>query len=52
MRDSFATRSQLEVAGQSYAYASLPRLGQRFDIARLVEHRHDNADFDGLPRRY
>ena len=24
MRDSFATRSQLEVAGQSYAYASLP----------------------------
>ena len=35
MRDSFATRSQLEVAGQSYAYASLPRLGQRFDLARL-----------------
>ena len=35
MRDSFATRSQLEVAGQSCAYASLPRLGQRFDLARL-----------------
>ena len=35
MRDSFATRSQLDVAGQSYAYASLPRLGQRFDLARL-----------------
>ncbi|KAF1688066.1 aconitate hydratase AcnA [Pseudoxanthomonas broegbernensis] len=35
MRDSFATRSRLDVGGQSYTYASLPKLGQRFDLARL-----------------
>ncbi|MFT3762466.1 MAG: aconitate hydratase AcnA [Pseudoxanthomonas sp.] len=35
MRDSFATRSTLDVNGQTYTYFSLPRLGQRFDIARL-----------------
>ncbi|UNK57130.1 aconitate hydratase AcnA [Pseudoxanthomonas daejeonensis] len=35
MRDSFATRSRLDVGGQSYAYASLPKLGQRFDLAHL-----------------
>ncbi len=35
MSDSFASRAKLEVNGKSYAYASLTRLGQRFDIARL-----------------
>jgi len=35
MRDSFATRSRLDVGGQSYTYASLPKLGERFDLARL-----------------
>ncbi|NZA24903.1 aconitate hydratase AcnA [Luteimonas sp. SJ-92] len=35
MSDSFATRSQLNVNGRTYAYASLPRLGERFDIAHL-----------------
>ena len=35
MRDSFATRSRLDVGGKSYTYASLPRLGERFDLARL-----------------
>ena len=35
MSDSFATRAQLEVNGQSYTYYSLPRLGERFDISRL-----------------
>ncbi len=35
MRDSFATRSRLETGGQSYTYASLARLGERFDLARL-----------------
>ena len=35
MADSFATRAKLEVNGKSYAYASLPRLGAHFDIARL-----------------
>ena len=35
MADSFATRASLEVSGRSYAYASLAKLGQRFDIARL-----------------
>ncbi|MDH5833727.1 aconitate hydratase AcnA [Luteimonas kalidii] len=35
MADSFSTRRTLEVGGQSYAYASLPTLGERFDIARL-----------------
>ena len=35
MRDSFATRSRLDIGGQSYTYASLPRLGERFDLARL-----------------
>ncbi|MGN7725190.1 aconitate hydratase AcnA [Luteimonas sp. 22616] len=35
MSDSFATRAQLDVNGKSYTYASLPRLGEKFDIARL-----------------
>ena len=35
MLNSFATRAQLDVNGNTYAYASLPALGQRFDIARL-----------------
>ncbi|GAB2507827.1 aconitate hydratase AcnA [Pseudoxanthomonas sangjuensis] len=35
MSDSFATRSILDVNGKSYAYFSLPKLGRRFDIARL-----------------
>ncbi|MDH5821426.1 aconitate hydratase AcnA [Luteimonas sp. RD2P54] len=35
MSDSFATRSQLNVNGRTYAYASLPKLGERFDIAHL-----------------
>jgi aconitate hydratase len=35
MADSFSTRRTLEIGGQSYAYASLPALGERFDIARL-----------------
>ncbi len=35
MSDSFATRAQLQVNGKSYAYHSLPKIGERFDIARL-----------------
>ena len=35
MADSFATRDILQVNGKTYAYASLPKLGQRFDLARL-----------------
>ncbi|TMN25732.1 aconitate hydratase AcnA [Pseudoxanthomonas sp. X-1] len=35
MSDTFNTRSTLDVAGTSYTYFSLPRLGERFDIARL-----------------
>ena len=41
MRDSFATRSHLEVQGRTYTYASLPRLGERLppgsaqSVARL-----------------
>ena len=35
MADSFSTRDQLEVNGKTYAYASLPKLGERFDIATL-----------------
>ena len=35
MHDTFATRAALEVAGRTYAYASLTKLGQRFDISRL-----------------
>src|SRR3546814_912377 len=35
MSDSFATRAQLDVNGKSYTYASLPKLGEKFDIARL-----------------
>ncbi|HVI59361.1 MAG TPA: aconitate hydratase AcnA [Luteimonas sp.] len=33
--DSFATRARLDVNGKSYTYASLQKLGERFDIARL-----------------
>ncbi len=35
MADSFATRAHLSVNGKSYAYPSLTRLGERFDLARL-----------------
>ncbi|GGD60108.1 aconitate hydratase AcnA [Pseudoxanthomonas indica] len=35
MSDSFATRSRLDVNGESFSYFSLPKLGQRFDIAHL-----------------
>src|SRR3546814_15691854 len=35
MRASFATRAKLDVNGKSYTYASLPKLGEKFDIARL-----------------
>ena len=35
MADSFATRAHLSVNGKSYAYPSLTRLVERFDLARL-----------------
>ncbi|MEN1940510.1 aconitate hydratase AcnA [Luteimonas sp. MJ174] len=35
MADSFSTRDRLEVNGTSYTYASLAKLGQQFDLARL-----------------
>ncbi|MDN5782062.1 MAG: aconitate hydratase AcnA, partial [Luteimonas sp.] len=35
MSDSFATHARLDVNGKSYTYASLPKLGEKFDIARL-----------------
>jgi aconitate hydratase len=35
MADSFATRARLDVNGKSYAYSSLPKLGERFDLAKL-----------------
>ena len=35
MADSFATRARLDVNGKSYTYASLPKLGQRFDLSKL-----------------
>ena len=35
MADSFATRAHLDVNGKSYAYASLTKLGQQYDLTRL-----------------
>ncbi|HET7299065.1 MAG TPA: aconitate hydratase AcnA, partial [Oleiagrimonas sp.] len=35
MKDSFSIRDSLEVNGKKYTYASLPKLGQHFDIKRL-----------------
>ncbi|HJR73379.1 MAG TPA: aconitate hydratase AcnA [Luteimonas sp.] len=35
MADSFATRARLDVNGKSYTYASLPKLGEKFDLAKL-----------------
>src|SRR5690606_32660897 len=35
MADSFATQATFQVNGKTYTYASLPKLGERFDIARL-----------------
>ncbi len=35
MSDSFSTRAQLDVNGQTFHYHSLRKLGERFDIARL-----------------
>ncbi|MGV8944310.1 aconitate hydratase AcnA [Thermomonas sp.] len=35
MADSFATRAYLDVNGKSYAYASLAKLGRKYDIAKL-----------------
>jgi aconitate hydratase len=35
MNDSFSTRDTLDVNGTTYAYASLAKLGERFDLKRL-----------------
>ena len=35
MKDSFAVRDTLDVQGQRYTYASLDKLGRRFDLKRL-----------------
>ena len=35
MTDSFSTRDVFEVNGKRYQYASLTKLGQRFDLKRL-----------------
>jgi aconitate hydratase len=35
MKDTFNVRDSLELNGQRYAYASLARLGERFDLKRL-----------------
>ncbi|PNS08093.1 aconitate hydratase AcnA [Solilutibacter silvestris] len=35
MADSFNTRAQLEVNGKSYTYSSLPKLGEKYDLAKL-----------------
>ncbi|NYZ63357.1 aconitate hydratase AcnA [Luteimonas deserti] len=35
MTDTFSTHAELDVGGRTLAYASLPALGRRFDIARL-----------------
>ncbi|MEO7068119.1 MAG: aconitate hydratase AcnA [Rhodanobacter sp.] len=35
MKDTFAVRDTLDVNGKKYAYASLAKLGQRFDLKRL-----------------
>ncbi|MCE7031332.1 aconitate hydratase AcnA [Lysobacter sp. GX 14042] len=35
MADSFSTRDHLQVNGKTYAYASLPKLAQRFEISHL-----------------
>jgi aconitate hydratase len=35
MADSFATRAHLDVNGKSYAYASLTKLGEKYDLSKL-----------------
>jgi len=35
MKDTFSARDTLEVNGKQYAFASLAKLGQRFDLKRL-----------------
>jgi len=35
MSDSFATRAQLDVNGQTFNYYSLRKLGEKFDLAKL-----------------
>lgn len=35
MKDTFSTRDTLEVNGKQYAFASLTKLGERFDLKRL-----------------
>jgi aconitate hydratase len=35
MKDTFSVRDTLEVNGKSYAFASLTKLGQQFDLKRL-----------------
>ena len=37
MRNSLATQDRLHVNGREYAFHSLPKLGERFDIARLPQ---------------
>ncbi len=38
MADSFATRARLDVNGKSYAYASLPKLAERFGAAAALPY--------------
>jgi len=35
MADTFSTRATLDVGGKTYAYASLPKLGEHFEIKHL-----------------
>ena len=35
MKDTFSVRDTLDVNGKSYTFASLTKLGQRFDLKRL-----------------
>ena len=35
MADSFATRAHLNVNGKSYAYSSLTKLGEQYDLSKL-----------------
>ncbi|WP_393999912.1 aconitate hydratase AcnA [Luteimonas sp. WGS1318] len=59
MTDSFSTHAELDVGGRRLAYASLPALGGRFDIARLpyslkilLENLLRNEDGESVTARH
>ena len=51
MKDTFSVRDTLAVNGKQYAIASLAKLGQRFDLKRLIDEAWSYQRSEADPRR-